>query len=458
MEQYHSKRDYPVIFIKAGLIFLLSTLLFGLLGAIEYAVPGFWRVIFSFAKIRPLHVSSSIFWILTCAIGGILYYLKEDIGGRLKFEGLIKVIFYILALTFSAILISFIFGIFGGREYWEFNPVFSIPISVGWIIFIIVFVANMKTLKNQPVYLWMWFTGAIFFLLTYLESNSWLLPQVRNNLVKDMTIQWKSYGSLVGAWNQLIYGTSIYLMDKILGNKKYSFSNIAFGLYFLGVFNLMFNWGHHVYTLPTANYVRYIGYAVSMTEWILFIRIIINWKKDLTTAQKHFHYFPYRFLLASEIWVFLNLTAALFMSIPAFNIYTHGTHFTVAHSMGTTIGINTMILLAACFVFFSNACHSYNKSTKILNTTFWILQFSLFTFWLSLKLAGIKKGIWQNSSTQSNYHQLMQSLEPYFIVFVIAGVILLITLSIFGVTILYNHYACKIKTSSSIQTSNSTTI
>ncbi|MBX2984804.1 MAG: cbb3-type cytochrome c oxidase subunit I [Bacteroidia bacterium] len=418
MEQYHSKRDYPVIFIKAGLIFLLSTLLFGLLGAIEYAVPGFWRDIFSFAKIRPLHVSSSIFWILTCAIGGILYYLKEDIGGRLKFEGLIKVIFYILALTFSAILISFIFGIFGGREYWEFNPVFSIPISVGWIIFIIVFVANMKTLKNQPVYIWMWFTGAIFFLLTYLESNSWLLPQVRNNLVKDMTIQWKSYGSLVGAWNQLIYGTSIYLMDKILGNKKYSFSNIAFGLYFLGVFNLMFNWGHHVYLLPTQPYVKHIGYLVSMTELLLFGRIIYLWKSSLSTAKINFHKVAFRFLFAADIWVFLTLALAILMSIPALNVYMHGTHVIVGHTMGATIGINTMLLLAFAY----DIIGYKEQDGKMIKYGYRIINYSLLVFWLTLIIAGFLKTYYQFTETDMPYQIMMNHLHNWFYLFLLSGV------------------------------------
>ncbi|MCC7534025.1 MAG: cbb3-type cytochrome c oxidase subunit I [Bacteroidia bacterium] len=444
-------------FLILAILMLLGGLVFGLLASFVYIDSQFLKDTLGFVALRPMHVSLVVFWIIIGASGSVLTALQD-----IKPKSLNPKLLYIHILCWLVAIIgvisSYLKHDFGGREYWEFNPVWALPIAFSWILYLIQFFAVAKTIEKWPVYIWMWMTGGVFFLFIFSENYLWLFPYFREHFITDMTIQWKVNGSLVGAWNQLIYGVSFFLMDKISGNKNVGQNKTAFFMYFLGLFNLMFNWGHHVYTLPTANYVRYIGYAVSMTEWILFIRIIINWKKDLTTAQKHFHYFPYRFLLASEIWVFLNLTAALFMSIPAFNIYTHGTHFTVAHSMGTTIGINTMILLAACFVFFSNACHSYNKSTKILNTTFWILQFSLFTFWLSLKLAGIKKGIWQNSSTQSNYHQLMQSLEPYFIVFVIAGVILLITLSIFGVTILYNHYACKIKTSSSIQTSNSTTI
>ena len=43
----------------------------------------------------------------------------------------------------------------------------------------------------------------------------------------------------------------------------------------------------------------------------------------------------------------LNLVLSISISIPAINFYTHGTHITVAHAMGSTIGINTLLLLAS---------------------------------------------------------------------------------------------------------------
>ncbi|MCK9481811.1 MAG: cbb3-type cytochrome c oxidase subunit I [Bacteroidia bacterium] len=419
MEQYPSHKDYSRLFIKTGLIFLLSTLLFGLLGAIEYVVPGFLKDVFSFTKIRPLHVSSAIFWILTCAIGSIIYYMHEDQYAIRRYNNLIRVVFWILALTFFGILLSYVFGVFGGREYWEFDPIFSIPITVSWAIFIFVFVAGIKTLKNQPVYVWMWLTGAVFFLFTYLESNSWLLPQVRNNLVKDMTIQWKSYGSLVGAWNQLVYGTSIYLMDKIAGNKKYSFSKIAFGLYFLGVFNLMFNWGHHVYVLPTQPYVKHIGYLVSMTELLLLGRIIYLWKSSLTTAKKNFNIIPYKFLFAADVWVFLTLILAIAMSVPALNVYMHGTHVIVGHTMGATIGINTMLLLAFAFDILGYAPHK----EKQIKTGYLVANLALLIFWLTLIVEGFLKTYYLFAQPDMSYSVMMYKLLPWFYLFLISGIV-----------------------------------
>jgi len=132
MEPFRNhKIDYTKVFIATGLVFLLSALLFGLAGALEYILPGFWRDTFSFAKIRPLHVSSAVFWILTTAIGSVLYFLKEHNNQNLKKLPYVKWMFYLFAISFVGILISYCFGVFGGREYWEFHPAFSIPITIG---------------------------------------------------------------------------------------------------------------------------------------------------------------------------------------------------------------------------------------------------------------------------------------------------------------------------------------
>ncbi|MDX9705025.1 MAG: cbb3-type cytochrome c oxidase subunit I [Weeksellaceae bacterium] len=420
-----SRNKTILSFFILALCLLASGLTFGLLGALEYVFPGFSKSFLSFEKIRPLHVSSVVFWILTAAMGAVLAYVQEHSKKELRFPILVTIQFWLFTLSFTAILISYIFGIFGGREYWEFHPIFSIPIALGWILFLITIFSSIRSYRNQPVYVWMWLVGVVFFLFTYIESNLWWLPWFRNEIVHDMTIQWKSYGSLVGAWNMLIYGTSFYVMDKISGDSKYSHSALAFWIFYLGLFNGMFNWGHHIYTLPTHAYVKHIAYAVSMTELILFARIIYLWKSALSTAKKHLHILSYKFIMAADVWVFITLGLAIAMSIPALNIYMHGTHVIVGHTMGATIGINSMLLLS--FVF-DQLVENQKLETykKLISRGYIMIQISLPIFFLSLISAGFVKGFWQLQEVQSTYGSMIQTLQPYFIVFALSGASLIV--------------------------------
>lgn len=415
-------------FVVFGILLLAFGMLWGVIGGLQYVIQGFFKPYLSFDQIRPLHVSSMVFWIVLAAVGSVLTFLQEHTGRGLYSNRLATMQFYIFSVSVVAILTSYVLGIFGGREYWEYHPWFAIPIAIGWILFIVNFFRSIGSFRNQPVYIWMWMTGAIFFLLTYTESYLWLIPYFRNNVVGDMTVQWKSYGSIVGAWNMLIYGCSIFLMTKISGNNKMAHSKIAFALYFTGLFNLMFNWGHHVYTLPTHDYIKHIAYIVSMTELAILGRIIWQWRSTVSEARKHFHIGAFRLLTSADVWVFLTLILAIAMSIPAINLYTHGTHITVAHTMGATIGINTFLLLALATDILGSRQLDHPKKKKYNQWGLIISNVSLLVFWLSLIVAGVLKAAWQMDETRLPFSSMMLQLRPAFIVFLISGVTLMIGL------------------------------
>ena len=429
----------------AGLFLLATGMIFGLTGALQYLLPGFLKQYLSFEKIRPLHVSSVIFWIILGAMGAATTYLQQYTGRKIYSQLLLKFQLILFLVSILVILVSYCLSIFGGREYWEFKPVLSLPIALAWILFMINFIRSVGSFKKQPVYVWMWLTGIVFFLFTFMESYLWILPYFRNNVVNDMTVQWKSYGSMVGTWNMLIYGSGIFLMEKISGNKNYGYSRIAFALYFIGLFNLMFNWGHHIYTLPTYPFIKHIGYAISMTELLIFGRIILQWRSTLGTARKYAHINAFRFIIAADIWIFLTLLLAILMSVPAINVYTHGTHITVAHTMGATIGINSFLLLAFAFDMLHDSCIPISANLKWLNRGYWIANISLFVFWISLVVAGMLKAKWQMSAERIPFNSMMLQLRPFFITFFVSGLAMASAFFLILYPLLKNQFICYMK-------------
>ena len=321
-------------------------------------------------------------------------------------------------------------GKFGGREYWEFPAILAVPIFFSWIMFGINFFKTvLKKIGQWPVYLWMWATGICFFLFTFTEAYLWVFPYFRDSLVRDLTVQWKAYGALVGSWNMLVYGTALFVMERVKGDGSIATSKMAFLIYILGLTNLMFGWAHHIYIVPNAPWIRYLSYALSMTELLLLAKIMWNWKNSLEEARKDYYFLPYRFLVASDIWIFLNIILAILISIPAINIYTHGTHITVAHAMGSTIGINTMILLSSVlFIIGDVTKYSYSKREMLLiRFGFWITNISLLIFLLSLVFAGAEKGILVIEN-QLTFHAIMAKINSYLVVFAFAGLGILLGL------------------------------
>ncbi|MEI6575349.1 MAG: cbb3-type cytochrome c oxidase subunit I [Bacteroidota bacterium] len=408
------KKEISIYFVLFAILSLFGGVLLGIVASFQFIIPGFFDSI-PFIKSRPLHVSLAIAWIFLCAIGGIYYYVPKYCKTPLFSNKLPVVHLWIFVLTGLVVISCYMLGIFGGREYWEFPPALAIPIIISWLLFgFNYFKTVFKKTEAWPVYIWMWGTGIFFFLFTYMESLLWVFPYFRDHLIRDITVQWKSNGSLVGSWNMLIYGTALFLMDRIKNDDNISRSRLAFVMYFLGLTNLIFNWAHHIYIVPNAMWVRHIGYAISMTELIILGKIIWTWKRTLSKAMQDFHILAVRFIVASDIWILLNLILAIALSIPAINIYTHGTHLTVAHAMGSTIGINTMILIASCLFLIPDIARvQFNRIQGLfVSVGFWTMNILLLFFWLALIVAGITKSK-LTLEDQLSFQDIMLHVKPY---------------------------------------------
>jgi nitric oxide reductase subunit B len=166
----------------------------------------------------------------------------------------------------------------------------------------------------------------------------------------------------------------------------------------------------------------------------VFLKTVYTWKSELSDIQKYQSFFPYQFLIAANFWVFVNLIQALFMSIPAVNLYTHGTHITVAHAMGTTIGINSMFILAATFYFYGP---SYHQKTTALTIFFWTMQLGILLLWLGLIVSGLMKGIWQMAEFRSDFASMMLQLRPWIMLFYLGGLLATIGFGGIGYKLLF---------------------
>lgn len=424
------QKNFSLIFILGGLLALLAGAFIGVLISLVYISPEFLKEYIPFNQLRPLHTTSVVSWIILTAIGGLYFYIARGEKLKLYSPKLAIVHLFLYFFVGIAILLSLFSNNLGGREYMAFYPLLILPILLGWVLFgINYFKTLVGKVKDWPLYYWMWGVGITFMIFHLSEANFWIFDYFRSDYIKDMTVQWKSYGAFVGSWNMLVYGTALYIMTKIKDDINIARGRTTFFFFFLGLTNLMFGWAHHTYILPTLPWVRYVAYAVSMTEWIIFIKIVYSWRKSLTKSDKKNHSMAYLYIMASDMWVFLNLVMALFMSIPALNYFTHGTHITVAHSMGTTIGINTCILLASVSFIISkiNKEKAVRKSTKF---AFYLLNTSLFVFWSALIGSGIFKALWEMNPENVSISALHEQSYGFYIAFIVAGVFLFMSLTI----------------------------
>jgi nitric oxide reductase subunit B len=357
MSELRQKRMLLILVLSA-LSCLALSIFSGFLGVLYY-VPEiasfFLKFGVSLQQLRPLHTSFASAWLFLACVSMIWKYFFDNCG-PLTSSDIRHWRFQLATWVFSGIgiFITLPFGLFSGREYLGFHPFFSLLIYGGWLSFAWVFFKKIKkNFWSQPVYVFMWATGVFFFLYTFAEGHFWLFTGVLEQPVADLQIQWKSCGTLVASFNQMVYGCLFYLSEKISGDKNLARSKKAFLFFCIGLLNSFTNYAHHTYHLPQSHLIKWISFIVSMLEIAFLYGILV----DIVKIVKEKSSFQNRnplvyFLELSKCWNLFLLSLAILISIPPLNALIHGTHVVMAHAMGSEIAIDTYILFAVMLFLF----------------------------------------------------------------------------------------------------------
>ncbi|MCA8953061.1 MAG: cbb3-type cytochrome c oxidase subunit I [Planctomycetes bacterium] len=300
------------------------------------------------AQLRPVHTSFASLWIFGASIAVIYHWLSTNHGGlqpsdraRFRFHTACWVV------AGLGIFVTLLAGISTGREYLGFHPAFSAILLAGWLAYAWTFLKRLKHgFWAQPIYIWFWTVGTLFFVYTFVEGHSYLLPSVFEQPVRDLQVQWKSCGTLVGSFNFLMYGSLTYVGEKLSGDRSYAQSPTAFGLFGVGCLNSFTNYAHHTYHLPQTETVKWVAFVVSMAEVVILFKLLFDIGRMVRRRQQQKPFCGRgSWLTHAKWWTAGMLLTSILISIPNLNSIVHGTHVIVGHAMGATIGIDTLVLL-----------------------------------------------------------------------------------------------------------------
>jgi nitric oxide reductase subunit B len=384
----------------------------GLLGTFEYFRDLAWvRTLgFTLQHLRPLHTTFATCWVF---LGGVAvvhaFCAAARPGERVMGRWTDRLQWWCWLLAGLGMLLSLGHGVFSGREYMGFHPALSVPVLVGWGCLAWHYHRTVGfRFRDQPVYRWMWQVGLLYFIFTFCEAHLWLFDGIGERPVRAMALQWKAYGALVGSFNLMVYGSVMWVSERISGNTRYARSNLAFSLFFVGVLNSFTNYGHHTYHLPQNEMVKWVSFLVSMAEIVILAKVLWDcWK--LVGGWHHHPRFRITnaFFAATTVWTGLQLLVSLLISVPPINTLFHGTHVITAHAMGSMLGIDSMGLWGACaFVLVAAGARSARaQGSRGLLLGFCWLNLALLPFWGGLLISGIAQGIgrYMGASSPTTY-------------------------------------------------------
>ncbi len=415
--------------MACALACMAISIIVGAIGALSYVPvigPAMAGRGLSLVQLRPLHTTFASAWIYLGCVAGMYAFLAHAFGApsrrdRLRF----RIHMVCWGVAGAGALITLLFGWGSGREYLGFHPAFSVLIIVGWLCFLWTFLRRvLPGFWSRPVYVYMWTTGALYFVYTFVEGHAYLLPSVAGHPVADLQIQWKSCGSLVASFNQMVYGTLLFVGERMTNDRRAGQSRAAFTLFGIGLLNSFTNSAHHTYHLPQDALIKWIAFVVSMLELIILWSLLADIVRKVGTRRPHYRQFSastHLFAL-SKHWNAFLLPVALLISIPPLNALIHGTHVVMAHAMGSELAIDSYILLGAFAWLFARsfpkreAVRDVINGPRVRHYIGWLNR-TLMVLIASLLIRGLGVGV-----TRYLGHPEPEWLGVFPAVFVISGV------------------------------------
>lgn len=342
--------------LRVQLRMALACVVFGMFGGVLAVLhyvpevsPAMTEAGLGMTKLRPLHTTAISLWIYGAAVAVIYHYLAGR-GSGLGRDDLRRFWFHTACWIAAAagIVVTLALGVSSGREYVGFHPAFSALLLAGWLAFAWTFVKRLRLgFWREPVYLYFWTVGVLYFIYTFTEWHAYLLPWVHEHPIRDLQLQWKACGTLVGSFNFLVYGSLIYVAEKVTNDRRYAQSGTAFLLFGVGCLNSFTNYAHHTYHVPQSHLVKWIAFVVSMLEILILLRLLYDIGRSLRGHGGGAAAHPaVRFMTSAKWWTAAMLLVAIAISVPHWNSIIHGTHVVTGHAIGTMLGIDSMVLFA----------------------------------------------------------------------------------------------------------------
>lgn len=363
-----SKQLATWYFTFAAIIFG-AQLLFGLVAAIQYVMPGFLYGIVDFSIARIIHINALVVWMVFAMFGSVYWLLPDETGIETIGIKVGKLLFWVFAAAIVVVVLVYLFIQVGpadettiwfiteGREYIE-APRWA---DFGIVVVALGFVANLflTGIKGKQ-------TGIVTVLMADMIAFAGLYLAgmfFTDNISVDQFWWWWVIHLWVEAtWEVFVGAIAAYGLITMLGAHRKTVEmwlwievSMLFGSGILGM-------GHHYFWIGTPEYWWEIGALFSALEPLplvaMFIHVLYDWGKtqgeqdalgnkvSVINNKPAFTWFvlnAFGNFLGAGIWGF-------FHTLPQVNLYTHGTQFTSAHGHLAFFGAYATILIGMFYL------------------------------------------------------------------------------------------------------------
>jgi nitric oxide reductase subunit B len=401
MPVYPSQRKTIKFFVTAGALFLLQSLLGGVLA--HYYVEGGGFYGFDLSKILPFnvaktwHLQLAIFWIATAWLGMGLY-VAPMIGGREpKRQGLlVDLLWGALVVVALGSLAGEWLGVSGrlGNLWWwlghtgweliELGKLWQILLAVGFGLWIVCIWRGVRAALAKAVdpsgLVRLFLVSAIA--IPAMFTASFLITPGTHLTMSDYWRWWVIHLWVEGMFEVFaVVVLGLLMVSMGLVTRASAARALKFQLALLlgsGIVGI----GHHYYWIGAGDFWIGLGSIFSALEVVPLTLLAVEAAEQWVVMKRGGKTFPWKhafmFLVAVAFWNLFGAGVLGFLiNLPAVSYFEHGSFLTANHGHAATMGVFGMLAIALALWCMRNVVREDAWTNRLFTLSFWGLNAGL---------------------------------------------------------------------------------
>ncbi len=378
-------------FFALSMLLLTLQIVYGFIMAFAHMGYDNLHAFIPFNTARAVHTNLLVVWLLSGFMGAAYYIIPEEAENELVNIKLAYIQLITLALVGVVAIIGYHFN------YWEGRKFLEIPRPLDWLV-----VANVLTFlgiilvtlfkgKKRTTTSLVLTMGLVFAALLYLPGIIWFDNQTMDSFFR----WWVVHLWVEGVWELIMGGILAFLLIKITGVDREVIEKWLYVIVGLTFISGILGTGHHYYYIGVGMIWLIVGGIFSAMEPLAFLGMalfaIAMYRKG---EKKHPNKIALSWTLGTAIVSFVGAgLLGLAHTLPAVNMYTHGTQLTAAHGHLSFYGAYVMIVFTvvsyAMPILRGRPHGNCKKAQKVELSSFWMMNIGMMGLTLALSAAGI---------------------------------------------------------------------
>ena len=427
-------------FFAVSMLLLCLQIVYGFIMGFAHMGFDVLHPIIPFNVARSTHVNLLVFWLLSGFMGAAYFIIPEECEMEIFSTKLAYIQLIAFVLVGVSAIIGFHFNWWEGRKFLEIPRPLDYLVVVDVLLFIFnigytVFKSPKKTTSSMVL-----FFGLLMAALLYLPG----MIDTDHQTLDSFWRWWVVHLWVEGVWELIMGGILSFLLIKLTGVDREIVEKWLYVIVGLTFLSGILGTGHHYYFIGTPKYWLIIGGVFSALEPLAFLGMAIY---AISMAKKGGKQHPNKIALSWTVGCsVMSFVGAGFLgfahTLPAVNLYTHGTLVTAMHGHLAFWGAYGMLIFAMISYAMPLMTERklYEKTSAIF--AFWTTNIGMIFMTLAFAVAGISQVVLERRMGM-DFLLVQKEIQVHFFGLILAAT--LFTAGAFAFVVNFIKYGLPIK-------------